>query len=227
MSRPTQQDVLLAILAMDAYSRGARGTEKLMETSEDKLSTSVGTATFIRSNVDIPSLSASLSSGFSASEYSLGGGSKVISYRGTDFPQGFRDGEGWSRFILDAAAAAATIFRGITSISLATQAVNATTPSGNRLLDKASFTRTDGATDNVFEAIFQTNALDTVYAGNRGTASWAARASDGAVIDVKGYGRLTALSVALSHAPGLNAVVQAAAAANGNMVVLHTSGIAA
>jgi hypothetical protein len=43
MPRPTQQDVLLAILAMDAYSRGANGTLKLTEKSGtfDPLSTGI------------------------------------------------------------------------------------------------------------------------------------------------------------------------------------------
>ncbi len=76
----TQQDVLLAILAMDAYSRGSN---VLLRGSQDyELSLNVGDATFIQSS---NFLEGAVGAGFSASEYRLSDGTKVIAYRGTDF----------------------------------------------------------------------------------------------------------------------------------------------
>lgn len=78
MSRPlTQRDVMLAILALDAYSRGPdrkRAIEGLAEV--------VGSADVINeSSKDLPD---SIESGFGAVAYTYDGGT-VISYRGTDF----------------------------------------------------------------------------------------------------------------------------------------------
>jgi hypothetical protein len=43
------------------------------------------------------------------------------------------------------------------------------------LREQATFTRADGTTGNIFEAIFEGDPLDTIYNGDRGAADWAAR----------------------------------------------------
>jgi hypothetical protein len=73
--RPTQQDVLLALLSYDAYSRGANPQLKY---------TTIGAATW--QNVSDDRLPGATSVGFSASQYTLTNGKTVIAYRGTDFP---------------------------------------------------------------------------------------------------------------------------------------------
>jgi hypothetical protein len=73
---------------------------------------------------------------------------------------------------------------GITSINALGNALNVTTPSGNTLREQTTFTRTDGTTGNIFEALFQSDAVDTVYNGDRGVATWAAApANDNRIID--------------------------------------------
>jgi hypothetical protein len=80
----TQQDVLLAILAMDAYSRHNDSIKRKLNYEKDaELSRSIGTAKWNFSSDEV--IPASDSSGFSASSYNIGG-TKVISYRGTDLP---------------------------------------------------------------------------------------------------------------------------------------------
>jgi hypothetical protein len=83
-SRPTQQDVQLALLALDAYNRG--GNPQLKYTTDAVLSDTIGSATWIVASDDV--LPESTAVGFSASQYSMGG-KNVISYRGTDFPSSF------------------------------------------------------------------------------------------------------------------------------------------
>lgn len=75
----TQQDVLLAILAMDSYSRGSNVL--LTDGGESKLTVNIGGATFFGDSDFIPG---AVGAGFSASEYRLSDGTKVIAYRGTD-----------------------------------------------------------------------------------------------------------------------------------------------
>lgn len=83
---PTQKDVMLAILAMDTYSRGEN---PLLEyTPRVGLANSIGTAIFIESSDDLEKagkLAGAATVGFSASQYALTTGETVISYRGTDF----------------------------------------------------------------------------------------------------------------------------------------------
>jgi hypothetical protein len=80
--RPTQQDVLLALLSYDAYSRGVNA--QLQYKPGVALATTIGTATWqIVSDNRLPGAT---SVGFSASQYTLTNGKTVIAYRGTDFP---------------------------------------------------------------------------------------------------------------------------------------------
>lgn len=81
-NKPTKQDFLLSILALDAYNRGAPGDVSKVGLELDATDTVIGEAEFkIVSNNTLPETAFS---GFSASEYSLDGKS-VISFRGTDF----------------------------------------------------------------------------------------------------------------------------------------------
>jgi hypothetical protein len=86
MTHPTSQDLLLALLALDAYNRGPPGSNlKFEKIGDGEITRQIGTATWVRDARDISGAS---SSGFSASYYTLASGDKVISYRGTDFPGG-------------------------------------------------------------------------------------------------------------------------------------------
>jgi hypothetical protein len=78
-STPTEQDVLLAILVMDAYSRGE--IPKLLANQVAALPTTIGNANWIAHS---DSMEGATAIGFSASKYDLGGTHEVISYRGTD-----------------------------------------------------------------------------------------------------------------------------------------------
>jgi hypothetical protein len=81
--RPTQQDVMLALLSYDAYSRG-KNPQLLYKADEaSTLATTIGTATW---NISSDRLVGATSVGFSASQYTLTNGKTVIAYRGTDFP---------------------------------------------------------------------------------------------------------------------------------------------
>jgi len=46
-----------------------------------------------------------------------------------------------------------------------------TTPAGVTLREKTTFTRTDGTTGNVFEGLFPTDLVETVFNGDRGVAN--------------------------------------------------------
>ena len=75
----TSKDLLLAILAMDSYSRGyGQGIVGL-----DDPNAKIGTATFLTQS-NIIATSAEVASGFYASAYTLNDGTTVIAYRGTD-----------------------------------------------------------------------------------------------------------------------------------------------
>lgn len=80
-----EKDLVWAVLAMDAYSRGAN--PQLQYAPDVKLAEAIGTATFT-TNSDLLEQQGQLSSasavGFSASHYEMDG-KTVISYRGTDF----------------------------------------------------------------------------------------------------------------------------------------------
>jgi hypothetical protein len=102
----TQKDVMLALLALDAYNRHADPTKRVIgNTDETQLPDEVGSATFKlssdREELTNPTLSGSKLAGFSASEYDYAGG-KAISYRGTDFGAGILEmlkdvASGWAQ----------------------------------------------------------------------------------------------------------------------------------
>ncbi|MGN6776053.1 calcium-binding protein, partial [Rhizobium sp.] len=76
---PTKQDVLLALLSLDAYSRGENAQ---LAYSAGQLPNQVGTVKFVETSDYIDGAA---TSGFSASHYQLSSGETVIAYRGTDF----------------------------------------------------------------------------------------------------------------------------------------------
>ena len=102
---------------------------------------------------------------------------------------------------------------GIASIDAVGAPLNVTAPSGTLLREQATFTRADGTTGNIFEAIFETNPIDTVFRGDRGTADWVIKNAKGAAFDAKGYGKLASLSAHLSNDLVLSDTVRATAAA--------------
>jgi hypothetical protein len=75
------------------------------------------------------------------------------------------------------------------------QAVNGTTPQGTEIRTYSTFTRTDGTTSGVYDAVFGNDQTDTVYRGESGQAAWAGPHA----IDVKGFGRITNLAVATAN----------------------------
>lgn len=99
---------------------------------------------------------------------------------------------------------------GITRIDLAgAKTINVTTPQGTQLRAESSFTRADGSTGAVLEAVFQLNDIDTVYRGEKGVAPWL----KSGVIQAKGFGEVSDLSVAMSNDFAISAAARAAAAA--------------
>jgi hypothetical protein len=87
---------------------------------------------------------------------------------------------------------------GIASINLADMAQSGDMVAGNQILATGSFTRTDGSTAEVADVSFHTDNFDTTFAGNT-TASAAAAA----LPNLKGYGTLTDLQVAMTNDPAL------------------------
>jgi hypothetical protein len=111
---------------------------------------------------------------------------------------------------------------GIASISLNGQAVNGTTPQGTEIRTYSTFTRTDGTTSGVYDAVFGNDQTDTVYRGESGQAAWAGAHA----IDVKGFGRITNLAVATANDFDLAELVASRSAAMINPD-LHTLAVQA
>ncbi|HEX8224132.1 MAG TPA: tandem-95 repeat protein, partial [Allosphingosinicella sp.] len=98
---------------------------------------------------------------------------------------------------------------GITSINLAGTALGLTTPQGAELLAYSSFTWDTGKVGTLFEAIFQTDNVDSRYNGESGLAAW----QQGIRIDAKGFGTIADLAVATANDIDLGTLVAATAAA--------------
>lgn len=98
---------------------------------------------------------------------------------------------------------------GLRSIGLTPTALGVTTPQGTDLLSYATFTRADGTSGQVFEAIFQSNDVDTRYAGEAGRAAWQSDLR----LNAKGFGTVTDLAVAMANDIELGELAAATAAA--------------
>ena len=61
---------------------------------------------------------------------------------------------------------------GIASLNLTRTPLDVTTPQGTQLLAGGAFTWADGHTGRMFDATFQTSAVDTRYHGQTGRAAW-------------------------------------------------------
>ncbi|WP_340115568.1 calcium-binding protein, partial [Pelagibius sp. 7325] len=82
----------------------------------------------------------------------------------------------------------------IVSIDLNSTVINTETPSGNVLHAESTFTFGDGTQGGVYDVLLDASQFDTQYQGDAGIADWAAN-----VPDLKGYGLLTDLKVAVSN----------------------------
>jgi hypothetical protein len=78
--------------------------------------------------------------------------------------------------VADAGELASLANAGIASLGLAATPMDQDTPQGNHLLAHGTFTRANGTTGTMFDMAFDTNATDTVYRGDKGTAQWLAAA---------------------------------------------------
>ena len=91
----------------------------------------------------------------------------------------------------------------IVSISVTGDGVESITPTGTTLREGASFTRGDGSTGNTYEALFETDATDTIFRGEKGVAEWqrpstgSGGGSDGGSLipDAKGLGSMADLAI--------------------------------
>lgn len=84
---------------------------------------------------------------------------------------------------------------GIVSISLASQAIGLTTPQGAELVSGSDVTFASGRISHMFEALFQSDDIDTHYAGEDGRAAW----QPSTQLNSKGFGSITDLGVALAN----------------------------
>jgi len=109
--------------------------------------------------------------------------------------------------VADAGELATLAASGIVSLSAAGSVIDLTAANGNRLVAEGIYTRADGSTGKVYEAIFDTNPVETRYLGDGGSADWAS------AIDSRGYGKLTQLSTAAANDFTVNASLAATAAA--------------
>jgi Ca2+-binding RTX toxin-like protein len=82
---------------------------------------------------------------------------------------------------------------GITEISLATTTPAHGTVRGNTVTAQATFTRADGTTSTIADVILQNNQIDSKYTGDTTVSAAAA-----ALMNLKGFGTLTDLAVAMT-----------------------------
>ncbi|MEM7778320.1 MAG: hypothetical protein AAF732_22290, partial [Pseudomonadota bacterium] len=83
----------------------------------------------------------------------------------------------------------------IVSIDAVGETLDAVTPQGTTLREKGGFTRGDGSTGDVYEAVFETDPTDTIFRGESGHAVWL---GDSAV-NAKGFGSMPNLAIAISN----------------------------
>ena len=104
----------------------------------------------------------------------------------------------------------------IVSISLNSHVIGGTTPQGTTLRAGSTFTRTDGTSSAIYEAVFGNDQTDTIYRGETGQPGWSAAGT----IDVKGFGRLTNLAASMANDFDLAELVKTrSAAANDNRIL--------
>jgi hypothetical protein len=60
----------------------------------------------------------------------------------------------------------------IVKINVKGRQLNAETPQGTTLREQSTFARSDGSSGKTFGAVFDTDASDTVFRGERGVAEW-------------------------------------------------------
>ncbi len=90
---------------------------------------------------------------------------------------------------------------GIVSLSVVGGSIDLTAANGNRFIAEAGYTRADGSTGTIYEAIFDSNPVDTRYLGDGGSADWSSP------IDSRGYGKLTQLATAAANDFAVNEVL--------------------
>lgn len=103
---------------------------------------------------------------------------------------------------------------GIASINLSATAQTGVTNAGNTVLSTGTFTRTDGTTSAIDDVNFNTDPFHSVFAGDTSISAAAA-----VMPNIKGYGTLTDLQVAMTLDPGLIDIV------NANLLNLATPNI--
>jgi hypothetical protein len=87
---------------------------------------------------------------------------------------------------------------GIASINVASTPGTGTSIVGNPLMATGSVTRTDGSTGAIDDVKFSTDPFHSVYKGDKSVSTAAA-----ALPDLKGFGTLTDLRVAMTIDPAL------------------------
>ena len=84
---------------------------------------------------------------------------------------------------------------GIVTLDLGSTAINLRTLQGAHLTAFGDVTFEDGAVRRMYDAILNSNDTDTKFAGESGRADW----QFASTLDVKGFGRITNLSVAMAN----------------------------
>ncbi len=100
----------------------------------------------------------------------------------------------------------------ITSIGAVGTEFNHTTPNGNLLREQATFTRGDGTTGQIYEAVFEADQIDTKFRGDRGVAEWVTQDPNG-LINARAHGKLADLAIHMSNDVRVHRAVHDAAAA--------------
>jgi Ca2+-binding RTX toxin-like protein len=93
---------------------------------------------------------------------------------------------------------------GIAAINLSATAQTGVTNAGNTIMSTGTFTRTDGTTSAIDDVSFNTDPFHSTFAGDTSVSAAAA-----AMPNIKGYGTLTDLQVAMTLDPGLIGIVNA------------------